>query len=434
MTSRCFRLFSPAFLLGCLALLCAGAFAQTTAETQGTVPNIQVNVNRVLVPVVVRDKKGQTVNDLKEGDFQVFDDGKPRPIAGFTLEQRGLAGSTAAPSAQSGAGVAQPPPAASQRFILFLFDDLHIGDEDMAHVKKAAESFLNEALAPSDIAGVMSLSGKTNSGLTRNREVLQQAIKSMQARMVLRVDTRACPFISYYQAVQIDREHNQNGPAFMDAFQQVTNCDPSLDPKYQRNVIINDVLTATNRALNLGQQDARLTYANLEAFVRAMASLPGQRMLIFVSPGFLPIEQESLTEESQLMNLAAQSNVTVSTLDARGLYNTELDASQPTPGSSIGLVQQQSDYRRTSMLIAEGAMASLADGTGGTFFHNSNDLEAGFKSLTETPQTVYVLELSLDKEKPDDAFHHLKVKVDRDGLEVQARRGYFLPKPEKHKK
>ena len=80
---------------------------------------------------------------------------------------------------------------------------------------------------------------------------------------------------------------------------------------------------------------------------------------------------------------------------------------------------------------AEGALSDLADGSGGTFFHNSNDLDAGFKSLAEAPETVYLLELSLDNVKPDVAFHRLKVKVNRDGLQLQARRGYFMPKPEK---
>jgi VWFA-related protein len=97
-------------------------------------------------------------------------------------------------------------------------------------------------------------------------------------------------------------------------------------------------------------------------------------------------------------------------------------------------MEQQSDYYRTSMSLAEGAMASLADGTGGTFFHNSNDLGAGFKALTELPEVVYVLELSLDGVKQDGTYHHLKVKLARDGLELQARRGYFMPKPEKNKK
>ena len=94
------------------------------------------------------------------------------------------------------------------------------------------------------------------------------------------------------------------------------------------------------------------------------------------------------------------------------------------PARSIAV----NDLHLTSSLQLEGT-----DGTGGTFFHNSNDLETGFKSLAEGPESVYLLELSLDNAKPDGASHDLKVKVDRVGLQIQARRGYFIPKPEKAK-
>ena len=62
-------------------------------------------------------------------------------------------------------------------------------------------------------------------------------------------------------------------------------------------------------------------------------------------------------------------------------------------------------------------------------FHNSNDLDGGLKSLIEAPEVVYVLELPLEKIKPDGTYHSLKVNVDRDGVKLQARRGYFVPKP-----
>jgi len=54
--------------------------------------------------------------------------------------------------------------------------------------------------------------------------------------------------------------------------------------------------------------------------------------------------------------------------------------------------------------------------------------------VAEAAEVVYVLELSLDGVKPDGTYHRLKVKVDRDGLQLQARRGYFMPRPEKGKK
>jgi len=85
-------------------------------------------------------------------------------------------------------------------------------------------------------------------------------------------------------------------------------------------------------------------------------------------------------------------------------------------------------------MLQEDIMAELADGTGGSFFHNSNDLKGGLESLTAAPEFLYVLQVSLDGVKPDGRFHRLTVKIDREGLRLQARRGYFAPKPEKTKK
>ena len=78
-----------------------------------------------------------------------------------------------------------------------------------------------------------------------------------------------------------------------------------------------------------------------------------------------------------MIDLAAQSNVTISALDTRGVYVTQVTASENTVGRSVNLM---SDIRRSEMLSAGGTMGALADGTGGTFFHNSNDLAAGSES------------------------------------------------------
>jgi hypothetical protein len=66
--------------------------------------------------------------------------------------------------------------------------------------------------------------------------------------------------------------------------------------------------------------------------------------------------------------------------------------------------------------------------------NHSNDLDAGFKRLTEAPECVYLLELPLGNVKANGSFHRLKVTVDRDGLQLQTRRGYFAPTAAKDKK
>jgi VWFA-related protein len=431
----------PVVVLGCLVLIsCAHSAAQQGNESQDTTPRIEMSVSRVLVPVVVRDQLGHTVSDLKKEDFQVFDNGKPRVVSAFTLEKRGPRESNQGSNTESGA---QPPapentsPLAPKRFIVLLFDDMNLTFEDLAHAKKAGVEALDGALADSNIAVVVSSSGKTNSGWTRDPARLRDAIASLEAQRMYRPDDSECPKIDYYQADLI--VNKDNAAALADAVAQIVSCHPALgatptkpDDIANLGLAQQDPSTlmakaAANRVLSLARRDIQVTYATMTQILGRMATLPGQRVLILVSPGLPQLQQELWAGESQILDLAARSNVTISALDARGLYTTSLTAGDH---NSMGSPR----FRSNAMASAGDTMAELADGTGGTLFHNSNDLDAGFKSLIAAPEVVYVLELSLDKVKPDGNYHSLQVKVDREGVQLQARRGYFMPKPEKNKK
>jgi VWFA-related protein len=402
------------------------------AKPQYSAPPIAVHVNRVLVPVVVRDKQGRMVADLKKEDFQVLDDGKLRSISAFNLEKRGSIGSHSATVAESDGQPQLTVNPATQSSILpervtvLLFDDLHLTYEDTTYVQKAASKALDGILSGSDVAAVVSVSGKINSGLTRDRAKLLDAIVSVRPQSVYRTDKGDCPKIDYYQADLIENKHDNE--ALGDVVSQIMNV---CDPQTPRNVAERLADSAARYALALGKQDILVTYANLREIVRRMATLPGQRSLLLVSDGFLPIEEEARYAESQLLDLAVQSNVTINAIDARGLYATSMTASDDLRGRSPEKVEE---YRRNSKSIEEQAMGELAEGTGGTFFHNNNNLDAGFKAITQAPEVVYMLELPLDGVKANGSYHSLKVKVDREGTTVQTRRGYFMPKPEKHKK
>jgi VWFA-related protein len=420
------------FRVGPTLVLCSLAFfscmnpsAQETNGTQSPPFTIQTNVNRVFVPVVVRDKQGRPVDDLKKDDFQVLDNDKPRVVTGFTVERRGAGDSVqrASPSAPP-----TPPPqpqAMKRRFVVFLFDDMHMSAAELVPAKKAGMEAIDGALSDTDVAAVVATSGKTNSGLIQDRAKLKDAITELRSNEVSPAGAADCPNINYYQADLIENKHDS--AAIADAMGQVYKCDPSLGPQND-NVAESVMRSSVRRALMMGNQSSQATLASIQEFVRRMAALPGQRLLVLVSPGFLTISPEASSGVSRVIDLAAQSGVTISALNTRGLFTTDVTASDDTRGRAIGEI---SGLRRGSMSGDEGVMASLADGTGGLFFHNSNDLGAEFKGLTAVPECVYMLELALDGVKPDGTFHHLRVKVDSADMEVQARRGYFMPKPEK---
>jgi VWFA-related protein len=405
------------------------AAQQKEIPAQNGTFTIESKVDVVLVPVLVRDSQGHTVGSLKKEDFQLFDNDKPQAITGFTIQQR------ATIQSDRSAGEPTPLPGASrkttnvpERFIVFLFDDMHLSASNLLQTQRAAMKMLAESLAESDMAAVVSMSGRINSGLTRDRSQLQQAIMKLQPQGLYRASGQECPDIDYYHADLIQNKHNS--AAREAAIDEMFSCSPGLQ---MRDVAERMVESAATRALAMGEQDAQVTLSSLKEFVQRMSALPGQHTLILVSPGFLILTPETRAEESQIMDMAAQSNVTVSALDARGLYTTEIDASERTKGSAQ-TSQLKAEYRRTSMSSNENVMAELADGTGGTYFHNSNDLEGGFNRLVGGPEYLYLLEFSLKGVKQNGTYHRLKVRVDQDDLKLQARRGYFAPKPAKHKK
>ena len=364
---------------------------------------LRVNVNAVLIPVIVRAQDGSSVDGLTRQDFSIFDDGKPREITGFSVERRG-----ANPVKSSGL---------PDRVTVLFFDDMHMSVEQIAPAQKAVLKALDAALTGTDVAAVVSASGKINSGLTNDREKLSQAVMAVQPLGIYKADSTDCPNIGYYQADLI-RRHNPE--AIADALKQVTLvCNPNLPADIAQNI----VEQSARRMLTLSEQDVMTAYASIIEFVRRMARLPGQHRLILVSTGFLPIEEEARAAESKLINLAIESNVSISALDARGLYTSSLTASDKVIGRDPS---QVGDYRVTERRLRENTMGELADGTGGDFFHNNNDLDSGMRMLVSQPETMYILQFKPDAPKPNGASHRLSVKVDRDHLEVHARKSYFV--------
>jgi len=155
-----------------------------------------------------------------------------------------------------------------------------------------------------------------------------------------------------------------------------------------------------------------LSYSNntlsvIQSLVDGMAKLPGQRMILLTSAGFLTDTRQ--TELNLLMEKALHAEVVIHTLDARGLFYVG-----PRANQGVGLLSD--------------TMAAVAAGTGGTFYHNNNDLALGFRELGMVPETTYLLGFAPSEVVADGRFHSLKVRLVADKhYWLQARLGYTAP-------
>ncbi len=363
---------------------------------------------------------------LKQEDFQLLDNGKPQVISKFSLEQAGASPAVAPNAAQTPAEQPTQPAATitatgPQRYIAYLFDDIHLSFSDLAQARNAAEHQL-QSLQPTDRAAIYSTSGQTQLDFTDDRAQLTATMNRLLPRPLSHTGVTPCPDISYYMADLIE---NKNDPqATQVAIQDMYDCSPTVTSQSQASVQI-QVKAFARQELETGGQETRLSLGTLKEAVRRISAMPGQRMIIVVSPGFM--NTDALQEQSQLADHALHSNVVINTLDARGLYTNMPDASQQRPPSAAiaGLVQQ---YHTAEQAADADILADFADATGGTFFHNNNDLEEAFRRLAAQPEFSYLLGFSPQNLKADGHYHKLKVTLNSPakGL-IQARKGYYAP-------
>jgi hypothetical protein len=171
--------------------------------------------------------------------------------------------------------------------------------------------------------------------------------------------------------------------------------------------------------MQYGDRETLLGLHALKDAVGKLSVMPGSRNLVLVSPGFL-LTIDHRTEESDVFDRAIRANVTINTIDMRGLFTV-----MPSGGAAqSGYADDAEAAMRTADVLAE-----LADGTGGTFFQNDNDLKKGLNLLAARPEYVYVLGFSPQELKFDGSYHALKVTLrNSTNLTLRARRGYWAPK------
>ncbi len=391
-------------------------------------PSLKVDTKLVEVAAVVRDSHGRVVPGLKKEDFRVLDDGKERSIDHFSIEN-GPSGELNEPKSAPAAAqsvISKPSAVIKQpRYLALFIDDVNSTDGSLAgglkRTQTAAGKFVRGALKAEMRIGIFTASGAVKQDFTENEAKLEEAIGAIRAHTLMHEDgLTGCPRITPYLAYRIayDRDRSALGAVVYDAGKR--------DCPTTRAAAFTQAEETWRRVKEITAQ----TLDSVGQVVDYLGTKPGKREMILASSGFLAVSMQE--QKDQIIDRALRANVVVNALDSKGLYAEAPPGSRPEDavGYPTGSARMARGAQNWTMFetvempmrldTVDEPLANLAEGTGGLFYRNNNDLDAGFRKLGE-PEAAYRLSFKADSAE---GFHKLKITVKGDT--VQARPGYLV--------
>ncbi|HEX5475930.1 MAG TPA: VWA domain-containing protein [Vicinamibacterales bacterium] len=390
--------------------------AQPPATPAGQ-PQFRSGINFISVDVIVTaDKTGEPVLDLKPGDFDVREDGKPQKVQTFqvikldNLTQQ-VSGEPP-PSIKSDADEEREAKRPDVRLFLLFLDDYHVRRGNDLSVRQPLTQFVQNQLGPNDMIAVMyPLTPVTALSFTRDHDSVVKAIEHFEGRKGI------------YTPRNEFEERYANYPA-----QQVE--------EIRTEVTLSALKGAAVKLGGMREGRKSIIFVS-EGFITTLpaqlndpvASIPGYGNPLAGAAGVdLPNTPYSdaqrffgeLDLDGMLRNVydaANRNNTSIYAVDPRGLAGFEYDINQG--------VSQSTD--RQDLAQSLDSLRVLADNTDGRAIINRNDLGKGMKQIIRDSSGYYLIGYTSSAAPTDGKFHKIDVKLvgKHPGLDVRARKGYW---------
>jgi VWFA-related protein len=414
-------------------LLLLAVWSTTTAQTQTAPPQkpqdevVRVYTELVQTDVMVFDKQGKFVNNLKADNFELRIDGKPRPIQAFEQIAAGSdeESQLAAARGATTVNLKRPVPLDRGRIVFFYVDDLHMDLAGMRAATKTITSFIDKDMGQNDQAAIASASGQIGflQQLTNDRMVLRMALSRLKPK-ALDVRDGARPPMSEYEAILIERRDRDVLEIFVS---ETIRQNPGMTRDAAESLV-------SGRAQALLAYSASLTQNSLlglKALVKAARNLPGRKIVFLLSGGFQIHNQRGdlTTQLRDVTNAAAKSGVVIYSMDTRGLVASLKDASTDSIVDISGRLERAT---HGELFESQNGMNALAVDTGGKAVFDTNDLRQGLAPALKETSNYYLIAWKPDTEaQKQSRFRNVEVKlVGRPDLIVRVRKGYFDLDPE----
>jgi VWFA-related protein len=442
-----------AVLASALALEPVSAAVAPVQEPPRELPTFGVGTSAVTLDVVVRDRKGNAVRDLKASDFEVYEDGVRQQVDSFQVFGRPLDAAPATATARPTPATASPataPAVAGEgaetraQVIAFVFDRLSPDARDTA--QKAAMTYVDGGHVEGDLVGVFAidLALRTIQPFTRDTDLIRVGLQ----RAASQANT----------AYSGDRAQTRQLVDQVTAGEAVTNAATGANPGQGAS---SSGIGSAAAAGALSQTVARVQAGMLRQFeslerdqqgfassngllavVSGLKSLPGRKTVVFFSEG-LSIPPNVQAQFKSVIDTANRANVSVYAMDAAGLRvhsmaqetrdemiqaaqrrvaNLGTGRDDAPDGAMSRQLERNEDLLR---LNPESGLGQLANETGGFLIRDTNDAGSAFRRIEEDMRFHYLLAYSPTNETYDGKFRTITVKVNRPGVHVQSRQGYF---------
>ncbi|MGE0886190.1 MAG: VWA domain-containing protein [Blastocatellales bacterium] len=391
---------------------------------------LRIETELVQIDVVVSDKQGKLVKDLKREDFQLTEDGNPQSISHFSI---GTANRQAKWLITDRRSTGKDSRTATQqqsldvgRYLVLAVDDLHLSPGNLMQAKKSLNKFLDQQLATSDQVAMITTSGSLGmyQQFTTDREALRRAINRLPVSERKVTTDFDVPRITPYQAELID----MGDPDALELAVQELMRELQMDRRMATS-------QAQGKARMINQQNTSITVSTLytlENVIRGLRDLPGRKIIVLLSDGFLlgGFSNGRHFDVRRITDAATRAGVVIYSLDARGLIAmpSSLDASHrgfvdlgPLGGARMRIENSSIEAERDGMY-------ALAADTGGTAFFNNNDLGVGLQKILDDTETYYLLAFEPAVSYRDGRFRKIEIRIpSRPDLKVRTRKGYFAP-------
>jgi VWFA-related protein len=371
-------------------------------------PTFRSGINFVRVDVIVSDKDGNPILDLKPEDFSVSEDGHAQKVEQFQVIRIDPLDQVEGPTNSEPRSAIDEEREASRpevRLFVILLDDYHVRRGNDMSVRKPLIDFIENQLAPADMVAIMyPLTPVDDISFTRNKSRLISAIQNFEGRKFNYTPRNLFEEqYTFYPAAVVERIRNQ---VTMSALKAAAYRLGALREGRKSIIFVSEGMT-------------ELLPAQLNDPV---AEMPGLRNPNRNNPNARIDERtewqaklDMANELQEVFQTVNTQNTSIYAVDPRGLAVFEYGINE-----SVGLQKDMADLR-----TALDSLRVLADNTDGRAIINRNDLATGMKQIIRDASGYYLLGYTSNRSPSDGKFHEIKVSVARRGVQVRARKGYW---------